>query len=98
MNDTTETRRESYHATLPKTPRRRELILNALDGRQMTASEIAEELHRLGFIRYYDRNFVAPRLTELEDDGLVRTVGKRMCERTGKREAVYERVKKEAAA
>ena len=92
MNDTIETRREAYHAALPKSPSRRELILDSLDGRQMTASEIAEELHRLGFVRYYDRNFVAPRLTELESEGLVHTVGKRICKRTGKREAVYERV------
>lgn len=93
MSNTKETRQESYQAILPKIPNREELILDVLEGRQMTASEVAMELFVCGFFAYYDRVFAAPRLTNLEHKGKVRTVGKRMCERTGRREAVYEKVK-----
>jgi hypothetical protein len=74
--NTMETRRESYEAIKPKRTDRRNLILEILGSRQMTASEITEELLAKGYIKYYDRNFVAPRLTELKDAGIVETVGK----------------------
>lgn len=41
---TKETRRQSYDAVLPKREKRCRLILETLGGRQMTASEITEEL------------------------------------------------------
>lgn len=43
---TKETRRQSYDAVLPKREKRCRLILETLGGRQMTASEITEELGR----------------------------------------------------
>ena len=47
-----------------------------------------------GVIAYYDRNFVAPRLTELKDAGIVEVVGKRTCIMSGKNVAVWAAVKK----
>lgn len=80
MSDyTREIRRESYEAITAKRANRRALILELLGDRQMTASELTWELLAKGYIKYYDRNFVAPRLTELKEAGLVMTVGKRMC-------------------
>lgn len=71
MNSITkETRRESYDAILPKVKKRSRLILETLGDRQMTASEITEELVAAGKIPYFNRNYVAPRLTELKDIGL----------------------------
>lgn len=89
--NTMETRRESYEAIKPKRVDRRNLILEILGSRQMTASEITEELLAKGYIKYYDRNFVAPRLTELKEAGIVETVGKRLCKRTNKNVAIWAR-------
>ena len=89
------TRRESYDAVIPKTAARRRLVLDTLGGRQMTASEIVAELVQAGEIPYYDRNYVAPRLTELKADGLIETVGRRRSGRSGKMEAVWRRMEVE---
>ena len=67
MNATTkETRRESYAAILPKVNKRSALILDTLGDREMTVSEIAEELVRAGILPCFNRNYVAPRLTEIK--------------------------------
>lgn len=89
--NTMETRRESYDAIKTKRSDRRNLILEILGSRQMTASELTEEMLAKGYIKYYDRNFVAPRLTELKDAGIVETVGKRLCKRTNKNVAIWAR-------
>lgn len=89
--NTMETRRESYDAIKAKRSDRRNLILEMLGSRQMTASELTEEMLAKGYIKYYDRNFVAPRLTELKDAGIVETVGKRLCKRTNKNVAIWAR-------
>ena len=86
-----ETRRESYDAIKAKRSDRRNLILEVLGSRQMTASELTEELLAKGYIQYYDRNFVAPRLTELKEAGIVETIGKRLCKRTNKNVAIWAR-------
>lgn len=91
QGNTIETRRESYDAIKAKRSDRRNLILEILGSRQMTASELTEELLAKGYIKYYDRNFVAPRLTELKEAGIVETVGKRLCKRTNKNVAIWAR-------
>lgn len=60
--------------------------------REMTASEITEELVQTGKIPYFNRNYVAPRLTELKDMGVVKTVGRRKATRSDATEAVWARV------
>jgi len=92
MRITHETRRESYGAIQTVAVRRRDYILKVLEGRELTATEIAEILLKMGLIPYYERNFAAPRLTELKQEGKVRTVGKRRCEKTGRAAAVWVRV------
>ena len=95
MNATTkETRRESYAAILPKVNKRSDLILATLGDREMTVSEIAEELVKAGIVPYFNRNYVAPRLTEMKELGIVETCGRRKATRSNATEAVWRRVKK----
>ena len=90
MNETTkETRRESYDAILPKVKERARLILETLGSKEMTVSE---ELVSSGKIPYFNRNYVAPRLTELKDMGIVETCGRRKATRSDATEAVWRRV------
>ena len=88
---TRETRRQSYDAVLPKREKRCRLILETLGAREMTASEITEELVAAGKIPYFNRNYVAPRLTELKDIGVLETVGRRKATRSDATEAVWAR-------
>ena len=89
---TRETRRASYDAVLPKVKDRARLILDTLSNREMTVSEITDELVAAGTIPYYNRNFVAPRITELKDMGVVETCGRRKSTRSPATEAVWRRV------
>lgn len=89
---TRETRRQSYDAIIPKRGKRCRLILDTLGDRRMTASEITEELVQAGKIPYFNRNYVAPRLTELKEMGVVETVGRRKATRSDATEAVWARV------
>ena len=92
MNSTTyETRQLSFNDIQDKKKKRYEQILNRLGNRELTAKEIAVEMFELGMIPSTERNYTAPRLTELEKMGYVKTVGKKKCEWTGKTVAVYKR-------
>ena len=92
-NITKETRRESYDAVLPTLTARQDTVLQILkDCGDMTAQEIATELHRRGITPADERNFSAPRLTELADMGLVRAVKKKVCGKTGKKVSVWSAV------
>lgn len=99
MNQTTkQTRRQSYDAILPKRGKRCRLILETLGDRSMTASEITEELVAAGRIPYFNRNYVAPRLTELKEIGILTTVGRRKATRSDATEAVWARADPSASA
>lgn len=92
MDKTTrETRRQSYDAVLPKREKRCRLILETLGAREMTASEITEELVAAGEIPYFNRNYVAPRLIEMKQMGILKTVGRRKATRSDATEAVWAR-------
>lgn len=92
MNKTTrETRKASYEAVLPKAKERSRLILETLGNRAMTVSEITDELVEAGTLPYYNRNYVAPRLTELKDMGVVETCGRRKSTKSQATEAVWRR-------
>lgn len=56
----------------------------------ITASELAKEMHRIGFFISADRNNVHPRLSEMEELGLVEVVGNRQCRITNKTVRVYK--------
>lgn len=62
--------------------------------RSMTVEEITDELVAAGHLKYYDRNFVAPRLTELKGAGVLEVVGKKPSKRTGKNTAVWAAVRR----
>lgn len=94
MSQTTkETRRKSYEEVLPKVKDRARMILETLGANEMTVSEITDELVALGRLPYYNRNYVAPRLTELKDMGVVETCGRRKSTRSNATEAVWRRVR-----
>lgn len=94
-NITRQTRRASYDAVLPKVNERCRLILATLGNREMTVSEIADELVAAGEIPYFNRNFVAPRLTEMKGMDIVETCGRRESTRSGATEAVWRRKKEQ---
>lgn len=87
---TTETRQMSFEDIQNKAKIRYIQILSRLN-EPKTAKELAVELFELGFIPSTERNYTAPRLTELERMGYVRAIDKKKCEYTGKTVAVYER-------
>lgn len=94
MSKTTkETRKASYEAVLPKVKERSRLILKTLGSREMTVSEITDELVAAGKIPYYNRNYVAPRLTELKDMGVVETCGRRKSTHSTATEAIWRRTR-----
>ena len=90
MNITTmQTRQLSFTEIQDKKKKRYEQILHRLQGREMTAKEIAVEMYELEMIPSTERNYTAPRLTELEKMRMVYVVGKKKCDYTGKMVAVY---------
>lgn len=57
--------------------------------RGLTAKEIAVLMYKNGYTPTDERNFSAPRLTELCEKGVVEPVGKKLCAWTGKSVTVY---------
>ena len=89
------TRQLSFNDIQEKKKIRYEQILDILQGREMTAKEIANEMFEIGLIPSTERNYTAPRLTELVKLGFVKVVGKKKCNWTGKQVAVYKTLKEE---
>ena len=85
-----ETRQLSFNDIQTKKKVRYEQILDRLD-KPKTAKEIAVELYDLGIIPSTERNYTAPRLTELWKRGIVEIIGKKKCNWTGKMVAVYQK-------
>lgn len=88
---TVQTRRESYRAAQEDAAARRRVILEILSTHRegMTAREVAGELHRRGITPSAERNYAAPRLTELAEAGKVHVIGKKPCPHTGRNVAVW---------
>ncbi len=83
-------REEAYESVKPSIPKRKGEILSCLsNGEEMTVTEILEELVHRGVLIFPDRNYVAPRLSEMREDGLVEVVGHRPS-RTGRNEAIWK--------
>ncbi len=87
---TYETRQLSFEDIKPKRKIRYEQILDRLMTGVKTAKEVAVGLFELELIPSTERNYTAPRLTELEKMGLVKVIDKKKCQYTGKTVAVYE--------
>lgn len=83
-----ETRSES-HETVDKQKRYKQIkeCLTNSDG--MTAKEIAVEMMRRGYVPTTERNWSAPRLSEMLKTGVVDIIGKKKCQYTGKKVSVY---------
>ena len=88
---TNETRRDSLTAANREAAARRRVILEILteNSEGMTAREIAGELQRRGITPTGERNYAAPRLTELYKDGKVDFINKKQCRLTGRYVAVW---------
>ena len=87
---TKETRRESYYTVLTTLTERHKAVLTILkECGDMTAQEIATELYKRGITPNDERNFAAPRLTELADKELVQAVGKKICSKTGRSVTIW---------
>lgn len=56
---------------------------------ELTAKECAVIMMQKGYIPTSERNFTAPRLTEMSKSGDVEPIGKKVCKYTGKTVAVY---------
>lgn len=84
------TRQMSFEDIKPKRKIRYEQILDRLLTGPKTAKEIAIELFDLGMIPSTERNYTAPRLTELEKMELVKVIDKKKCQYSGKTVAIYE--------
>lgn len=90
---TYQTRQLSFEDIQEKKKIRYIQILDRLDSPK-TAKELAVELFDLGAIPSTERNYTAPRLTELEKMGHVKVIDKKKCDYTGKKVAIYERTQK----
>ena len=87
---TDETKAEA-NETVDRQKRYRQIVECLKDG-NMTAKECAVEMSRRRYIPTSERNFTAPRLTELSKKGIVEPIGKKKCVYTGKTVAVYRLV------
>lgn len=85
---TLDTRGES-HEKVNKIKRYSQIIECLRENAEMTAKEIAVSMNEKGYIPTTERNFTAPRLTEMSQEGIVEPIGKKVCTYTGKKVAVY---------
>lgn len=86
---TFENRAESEE-TVDKKKRYSQIIEILTENKEpMTAKEIAVEMFKKHLIPSSERNFTAPRLTELSREGIVDTLGKKKCKYTNKSVTVY---------
>lgn len=83
-----ETRAEA-NDTVDRQVRYRQITDCLREKPNQTAKEIAVMMFRKGLIPTSERNFTAPRLTELSRTGRVEIMGKTKCRYTGKTVTVY---------
>ena len=85
-----DTRKESYD-TMDKKKRYMQ-IREILYNNELTAKEVAVEMYKKGFVPTPERNYSAPRLTEMCIGGEVEIIGKKKCSYSGKKVSVYRYV------
>lgn len=81
--------RAAANETVDRQKRYAQIIECLQEQPQQTAKEIACMMVSKRYIPYADRNFTAPRLTEMYHAGRVDVVGKKRCKWTGKMVSVY---------
>lgn len=93
-NPLAETRREA-NESVDRKRRYLQIIEILTDATEpMSAKEVAVEMYRKKYVPTSERNFSAPRLTELSRKGILECVGKKVCEYTGHPVGVYALCKK----
>lgn len=86
-----ETSKESYKAILETLSDRHQACMEGLEELgECTANELAKHLADKGVTKYFDRNFVHPRLNELVEKQLVVIDGKRVDPISHRRCMVYK--------
>ena len=85
---TFETRSES-NETVDKNKRYSQIIECLEENGDLTAKECAVIMMNKGYIPTSERNFTAPRMTEMAQKGIIEPIGKKICAYTGKKVAVY---------
>lgn len=85
---TLETRAEAEEK-VDKQKRYRQILECLNETGEMTAKEIAVKMFTKGYIPTTERNYAAPRLSEMSKQGIVEPIGKKKCVYTGKTVAVY---------
>lgn len=83
MNIPKEARRESLERIRGKRPIRQELLLELLGEEELTVEELVYKAMERGDIKEYDRGYIAPRVTELKNKGVLKAVGRRISKRSG---------------
>lgn len=86
-NITKETRKASYEKT--KTQPLKEKVLKVLEGKKLTAREIALEMHSCGWLPYPARAIIQPRITELVEAGEIKVAEDKQDTLTHRKVAVY---------
>lgn len=84
-----QTARAEAHETVDKEKRCQQILEVMTE--PMTAKEVAIELFVHGYVPTADRNYSAPRLTEMTRDGRVQPIGRKKCTYTGKSVTIYAR-------
>lgn len=85
---TYETRGEA-HEKVDKKKRYSQILEVLQENGHLTAKECAVIMMQKGYIPTSERNFTAPRLTEMSQNGVVEPIGKKVDVYTGKKVAVY---------
>ena len=85
---TLETRAEA-HEKVDKQRRYSQILECFAECPELTAKECAVLMMQKGYIPTSERNFTAPRLTEMGHAGIVEPVGKKVCAYTGKKVSVW---------
>ena len=85
---TLECRHDAYEL-VDKEKRYKQIIECLKEVPQQTAKEIAVMMWQKGYIPTTERNFVAPRATELSIKGVIEPIGKKICDYTGRKVTVY---------
>jgi len=85
---TIDTRGEA-NETVDREKRYKQIVEIMQERGALTAKEIAVFMYRKGYTPTDERNYSAPRLTELSKNGVIEPCGKKKCQYTGKTVAVY---------
>lgn len=86
-----EMRRNAYKKVKPKITARAAHVLSVLGDNALTVSEIVNRMYRAKEIPNKNRNYVAPRITELDKAGIIEAVGKRKSRLSNRPETVYQK-------